>query len=254
MTWAFRRQITYVVILFVFFLGFGAMVSYPYLTKDPTCNDGKQNGTEVGVDCGGSCQLVCASQVDKISVVWSRIFQVVPGRYNAVAYLENQNPNTAVYKIKYKFRFADKDNIYLGQREGETYIPPAGNFAIFEPAIDMGNSVPVYTTFEFLEAPVWVKVAKEKTDLLELFVSDIVLEDPTTAPHLSAKLSNDSLYTIPDVNIIAILYDELGNAYLNSLNGETEAAINFTWPEPFLSTVVTKEIIPMYNIFNVKLR
>lgn len=260
MTWAFRRQITYVAILFLFFLGFGIIVSYPHFNKAPVCNDGKQNGDETGVDCGGSCQLVCAFEVDKISVVWSRVFRVVPGRYNAVAYLENQNTNTAIYKIKYKFRFADKDNLYIGQRQGEAYIPPAGKFAIFEPAIDAGSSVPVYTTFEFTESPVWVKVPKENIDKLKLSVSDIFLENEEEAPHLSAKISNDSLYSIPDINIITILYDDMGNAvsasrtYLDSLNAENEADINFTWPEPFNSNIVIKEIIPMYNIFNVTLK
>ncbi|MDQ3075816.1 MAG: hypothetical protein M3Q34_01680 [bacterium] len=260
MTWAFRRQLTYVAILFVFFLGFGIIVSYPHFNKAPTCNDGKKNGDEVGKDCGGSCLITCSFEVDKISTTWSRTFQVVPGRYNAVAYLENQNTNNAIYKIKYKFRFADKDNIYVGKREGETYIPPAGKFAIFEGAIDMGNSVPVYTTFEFTESPVWVKVPKENIDQLKLSVSDIVLENPNTAPHLSAKVSNESLFPIPDINIVAILYDELGNVvsasrtYLDSLGGEQEAPINFTWPQPFSAKVITREIIPMYNIFNVKLK
>jgi len=258
MTWAFRRQLTYIIILFVFFLGFALIVSYPHINKAPTCNDGKQNGTELGVDCGGSCSLTCSFEVDELSVVWSRSFQVVPGRYNAVAYLENQNTNTAVYKVKYKFRFADENNLYIGKRDGEAYIPPAGKFAIFEPAIDLGNSIPVYTTFEFTETPVWVKVPQEKVAEIKIPVFDINLKNADTSPHLSAIIRNDSFYTIPDVNIVAILYDELGNAvsasrtYIDSLPSEVQVPLNFTWPIPFTSRVVTKEIIPIYNVFNVK--
>lgn len=258
MTWALKRKITYVSIVSLFFLGFGALVSYPHLTKDPTCNDGKQNGDEIGVDCGGSCTLQCSFAVDKISIVWSRSFEVLPGRYNAVAYLENQNINTAAYKVKYKFRFADKDNLYIGKRDGEAYIPPAGKFAIFEPAIDLGNSVPVYTTFEFTEVPVWVNIPKEKIDQLKVSIANIELENEDTAPHLSAKITNESLFDINEINVVAILYDNLGNAisasrtYVDSLGGEVEAPLNFTWPQPFKSKVITKEIIPMYNIFNAK--
>ena len=112
MSWALKRQIFYIIILFIFFGIFAFLVSYPYLNKEPTCNDKKQNGNETGIDCGGSCILVCTFEVDKLSVLWSRTFPIVPGRYNAVAYVENQNTNTAIYKIKYRFRFADKDNIY----------------------------------------------------------------------------------------------------------------------------------------------
>src|SRR3989344_3830217 len=94
MTWALKRQIFYTSVLCVFFLIFGFLVGYPYLNKPPTCNDGKQNGDESGVDCGGLCLRACIGEVDIISILWSRAFQVVPGRYNAVAYIENHTRNS----------------------------------------------------------------------------------------------------------------------------------------------------------------
>jgi len=260
MTWAFRRQLFYVGILLIFVFIFGFLIIYPKLNKAPTCIDVKQNGDETGIDCGGSCPLACTFQVDQISVLWSRIFKVVDGRYNAVAYLENHNKNTAIPKIGYRFRFADKDNVYIGKREGTTYVPPSGKFAVFEPAIDIGNSIPVYTSFEFTEMPVWIQVPQEKIDQLKVLVSDIKLENETTSPKLSAILKNTSLFQIPEVNIVTILYDEEGNAvnssrtYLDVLFGEESKEITFTWPEPFLKSVISKEIIPIFNIFSVKLK
>ena len=260
MTWAFKRKFFYLAIVIVFIGALSFLVIYPYFNKAPTCTDGKQNGGETGIDCGGSCVLACTAQVDQISILWSRAFQVVPGRYNAVAYLENHNENTAVYKISYRFRFADKDNIYIGKREGETYVPPKGKFAVFEPAIDMGNSVPVYTTFEFTETPIWVSVSKEEISQLKVFVSDIKLENETTEPKLSALVKNYSLLRIPEVSFVVILYDALGNAvsashtYLDVLQGEESTNINFTWREPIPTPIVVKEIIPMFNIFLVKLK
>jgi hypothetical protein len=215
---------------------------------------------EAGVDCGGSCARACAFQVDKLALIWSRSFKVADGRFNAVAYLENQNKNTAIYKVKYRFRFADKDNIYIGERVGETYIPPSGKFAIFEPSIGIGNSVPVYTNFEFLEQPTWVKVSDAKMDQLKVFVSDINLQYEDSTPRLSATIKNSSLFIIPEVTVVAILYDQLGNVisasrtYLDDLKGEEKKAVYFTWPEPFDREVVVKEIIPMYNVFLTKLK
>ena len=260
MTWAFRRQLFYLAILIAFVLVFGFLIIYPHFNKPPTCTDNKQNGDETGIDCGGTCPKACIFQVDKISIIWSRAFKVVPGRYNAVAYLENHNENTAINKIKYRFRFADKDNIYIGKREGETYVPPSGKFAVFEPAIDVGNSIPVYTTFEFTETPVWIQVSEEKINQLKIFVSDIRLENEDTSPRLSATVKNNSLFQIPEVNIIAFLYDEKGNAvsasrtYLDVLQGEENREITFTWPEAFSEKVIAKEIIPIFNIFFVKLK
>lgn len=260
MTWAMERQLFYIAILILFFSLLGFLLGYPYFNKTPTCFDQKQNGSETGVDCGGLCERACISQVDEITILWARAFRVVPGRYNAVAYLENHNKSTAINKIKYKFRFSDKDNIYIGKREGETFIPPGGSFAVFEPAIDVGNSIPVYTAFEFTQTPVWSQVQEEKINQLKVVVSDIKLENETTSPHLSAVIKNDSLFTIPDVGVIAILYDETGTAlsvsrtYLDQLGREESREINFTWPEPILGNVIAKEIIPMYNIFSVKLK
>jgi hypothetical protein len=260
MTWAMKRQLLYIVILLLFFLVLGFLIIYPSLNNEPTCTDRKQNGTETGVDCGGSCLKACVAQVDPVSVLWARAFRVVPGRYNAVAYLENHNVNTAINKINYRFRFADANNIYIGKRDGSTYVPPSGTFAIFEPGIDIGNSIPVYTTFEFTQAPDWTFVSEEKLNQLKVLVSDINLEGEKTSPVLSATVKNNSFFQIEDMDVVAILYDANHNAvsasrtYLEKLAGEERKNVHFTWPEAFSGEVIKTEIIPMYNIFSVKLK
>ncbi len=260
MTWALKRQIFYIIILILFVGVFGFIIISPSLNKAPTCSDGKQNGTETGIDCGGSCPNACLADTSPISVLWARSFEVVPGRYNAVAYLSNHNKNDAVEKISYTFRFADENNIYIGERTGTTYVPPGENFAVFEPAIDIGNSIPVYTNFTFTEAPSWLQVDQTKIDQLKVLVSNIQLTAADTAPRLSATVTNNSLFTIPNVDVVAILYDASGNAvsasstYLAQLNPLSSANVNFTWPEPIQGAVVQKEIIPMYDIFSVSLQ
>jgi len=260
MTWALKRQIFYVVILILFFSIFGFLIISPSLNKAPTCIDGKQNANETGIDCGGSCPNACFDQVGAMSILWARAFRVVPGRYNAVAYIVNHNKNDAIEKINYRFRFADANNVYIGKREGSTFVPPGGNFAIFEPGIDIGNSIPVYTTFEFTETPLWLQVSQKKIDQLKVLISNIQLSQENMLPRLSATIKNNSLFTIPNVNVIAILYDAGRNVistsrtYFDQLTPLQNADINFTWPEPFSGTVVSKEIIPIYDIFAVKLQ
>ena len=260
MSWSLKRQLLYIAILVVFILAFGYLLIAPLTRTTPTCTDGKKNGTELGVDCGGACALACIFQVEDVSILWSRVFRVIPGRYNAVAYLENHNKNSITTKIKYRFRFADKDNIYIGKREGEAYIPPGQKFAIFEPGIGVGNSIPVYTNFEFLELPVLINVPYEKINQLKISVSQIKLENQDTSPHLSAIIKNDSLFTVPEVNVIALMYDKYGNAvsasrtYLDVLKKEESQVVDFTWPEPIKTEIVAKEVIPIYNIFGVKLQ
>lgn len=260
MTWAFKRQLIYLIIFLTIIFLFGFVISYPYLNKAPTCFDNKQNNDETGVDCGGSCLRACIQEQDEIAVLWARSFRVIQGRYNALAYLENKNRTTAVNKINYTFRFADKDNVYIGKRDGQTYIPPGGKFAIFEPAIDVGNSIPVYVTFEFTETPLWFQVSPDKVNELKVFASDIQLEDQATSPRLSATIKNESFFIVPDIKVVAILYDANNNAVsvsqtrVNLLQKGESREVTFTWPEPIMEEIVFKEIIPIYNVFSVKLK
>ncbi len=260
MTWALKRQIIYLLIFLAFVGGFGFLIIYPHFNVAPTCFDNKQNGTEVGVDCGGGCALVCSFQAKPINVLWTRSFYVVEGRYNAVAYLENPNKNAGVFKIHYKFRFADKDNLYIGSREGDTTIPPGRRFAVFEPAISTGNSLPVFTSFEFTQIPTWVVIPDSKINELTLSVGDTTVSNTDVSPLVTTTLKNNSLFAIPEVKTVAILYDAKGVAvtasstYLDSIAGGEIVPVNFTWPEPFDArvTITKKEIIPLFNIFAVK--
>lgn len=260
MNWALRRQIFYIAVIILLFALLAFLIIFPQFNKPPTCTDGRQDGTETGIDCGGSCPNACSNQVIAPTVLWARAFEVVPGRYNAVAYIVNHNKNYAAEKVTYRFRFADENNVYVGSRDGTTFIPPGSNFAIFEPGIDVENSIPVYTTFEFTETPNWIQVPQTKIDQLKVLVSNTTLSDETTAPRLSATVTNNSLFSIPNVNVVAILYDASGNAVsasstlLSQLNPLQNSNINFTWPEPFSDTVVDKEFIPMFDISSVQLQ
>ena len=127
-------------------------------------------------------------------------------------------------------------------------------------AIDTGNSVPVYATFEFTQIPVWIQVPEAKVNQLKVFVSDITLLNETTSPKLNATIKNDSLFIIPNLNVVAILYNVSGNAidvsqtYLDTLDPGEIKALSFTWPEPITDRVIAEELIPLYNIFSVRLK
>lgn len=254
MTWALRRQLLYIGIFLAVIFLVGFWLFKPYFQNPPTCSDRIQNGDETGVDCGGSCELACSFEVDEVSVLWSRVFEVLPGRYNAVAYLENHNKDAIISKIDYRFRFADENNLYIGQRVGEAFVPHGKKFAIFEPGVGVGNSKPVYTHFEFTEKPIWQRVPKNIIDELVLKVSDIQFTNQDVKPSLSATLTNESLFFLPEVQVVAILYDANGNAVATSqtsterMYGEEKRELNFTWPAPIDVEIVAKEIIPIFDV------
>ena len=256
MSWASRRQFKYfsVFILVIAIIVF--ILIYPYISKKPTCFDSKKNGVETGIDCGGTCSLVCDTEVSDPVILWSRAFPVVGSNYNLVAYIENRNKNSGVMSASYEFRAYDANNTLLGRRQGTTFIPPNQRFAILEPRFDAGEIALKSVTFEFLSALVWVK--KPPTlQTLPIRVKDIVFDDNPDTPNLSAVISNESIYDLPEFDVIAILYDQENNAinasktHKDGLSSGNKLPVVFTWPEKLLSLPVTKDVLVQINPFSV---
>lgn len=256
MTWASKRQFKYALGFFGVLILIIFLFVYPYIFKKPTCSDGKQNSTETGIDCGGTCSLMCDTEVSDPVVLWSRAFPVVGSNYNLVAYIENRNKNSGVMSVSYEFRVYDANNTLLGRRQGKTFIPPNQRFAIFEPRFDAGEIELKSVTFEFISSLVWVK--KPPTlQILPIRVKDIVFDDNPDTPNLSAIISNESIYDLPEFDVIAILYDQENNAinasktHKDGLLSGDKLPVAFTWPEKLSSLPITKDVLVQINPFSV---
>jgi len=256
MTWATKRKLQYLSAMFLFFLIVLFIIIYPIIFKKPTCTDNKMNGSETGIDCGGSCSLMCKEKTSDPVILWSRAFPVVGNTYNLVAFIENQNKNSAIYNINYEFKIFDTKNHLIGRRNGSTYIPPNKQFAIFEASYNAGEAEIKSVTFEFTDPFVWTK--REPTiNSLPLYVDNIVLGEDKNNPSLSARIKNDSIYEIPSFEVVAILYDENHNAInvsktvKDGLTSNNSLPVFFTWPEKLTSEPVTKDILIELNPFNV---
>ena len=229
----------------------------PYLFKAPSCTDGKQNGTEEGVDCGGSCEKLCVEKLEPLKVVWARSFPVTEGVVDSTAYIENQNRNAGIRKIVYKFSLYDDRNLLVATRVGKTYIGPNGAAAIFEPSVVVGERSPKRTFFEFADAPVWERLT-DKALALSLQKSDVTLERATTSPTLSAVIKNPSIYRVGPVEVTVILYDETGNAFavsrssIDSIDSDGEGRVVFTWMKPFRENPTRIDLIARTNLFSVR--
>lgn len=256
MSWATKRQFKYFLGLVLFIALIIFALIYPLIFKKATCSDNKQNGTETGVDCGGSCSLMCKADISDPSVIWSRAFPVTGSNYNLVAFVENRNKNAGVINASYEFRIYDTNNKLLGRREGKTFIPPNQQFAVFESRFDSGQSQIKTVTFEFLSPIIWVK--KSPTlQTLPIFVNNVIFNDNKDTPNLSAVVNNDSIYDLGEFDVIAILYDTERNAinasktHKDKLLSGGNLPVIFTWPEAFPTTPVTKDIMVLINPFSI---
>ena len=256
MNWASRRQTRYFLAFLTIILLIIFALTYKLIFKQPTCNDGKQNGTETGVDCGGSCMLQCTNDIYDPVILWSRAFHVVGNDYNLVAYIENRNKTSGVIKANYEFRVYDSENKLLGRKLGSTFVPPNQQFAIFEPRFDAGENEVRTVTFSFLPPIIWVKKAPTLQSL-PIVAKDISFDNNKDTPTLSATIANDSIYNVPEFDVIAILYDFDHNAinasasHKSGMSSNTSIPVTFTWPEAMPTVPVTQDVLISINPFSV---
>ncbi len=253
LSWSSKRQLTIAGIV----LGAMALVVFlvvrSAVSETPTCFDQKQNGTERGVDCGGSCVLYCKNELVPVAVKYSRTFPVTSTVSSAVAYVENQNSDAAISRIQYQFKLYDEEQRFIGERNGETYIGLTGPAAIFEGGIQVGSRVAKSVRFSFTSEPYWQRPDSRASQIV-LLGEGGVLSNSDTRPKLSGTVRNtSSLYSARDVEVVGIVYDVEGNAVGVSRTvipgiapGEV-VPVTFTWPTPFSSAGVKTELLPRFN-------
>lgn len=131
-----RRALKRCIVLAVFCLGVSGLVwgSYVLFFKpEPTCFDGRQNGTEEGVDCGGGCGAECRPDLVVVPLV-ERELAFLPagaGRYDALVRLYNPNDTAGFPQLSYTIRLHGADGAVLAERSGTEFILPQETKYIF---------------------------------------------------------------------------------------------------------------------------
>jgi hypothetical protein len=214
-------------------VGFVVLVALwqAFFTKTPTCSDGVQNGTELGVDCGGTCSLVCKNQAQLPNVKWARSFQTNGSLYTAAAYIENPNPTAGAKNVHYAFQLYDDKNVLVVEREGTIDLPPTRLIPIVETGINIGQRTVARTVFSFESVPEWHRVGSERASLR--FTSQDLGAD---GARLSGTLVNDSLVDPGKVTVVAVLFDAQNVARAASkttltVPKKSSQSVVFTWPQ-----------------------
>lgn len=242
--WAFWRRVQYIFLL-VFLLGAaGAFVYVQYGYTEPTCFDGLLNGDEHDVDCGGSCERICAVEIIPPRVVWAESFRITDGQYNAVAYVENRNTGIGTPKLTYTMTLKDAEGV-ITERTGSTVFPPGSVYPLFEGKILTGDRVPTQTIVTFAPTVVWQKGSLSR-EQFELKRRDLLQVD--TTPRLTAELYNKTLEEARDVEIVATIFDAgkrpltASRTVVPLFAGRSTETVVFTWPHPISKTVRSCEV------------
>jgi len=248
MSWAAERRALYFFGVALFLI---LLISIPIVIKlyEPdTCFDKKQNQGETAPDKGGPCNALDERALAPVSILWSRSFKIRDGFYTSVAYAQNSNDNAGIRSLKYKFGLYDSKNVLIAEREGTTFIMPAGITPIFESGIDTGNREVAHTYIEFTEMPLWERV-NDPAAVITLNNKEIT--NIANAPRLEASVTNTSVAPLSDISVVAVIFTTSGNAFAasrttlsNLLAGEKKPII-FTWPEGFEFRVGRIDIFPL---------
>jgi len=247
-TWAERRKFMYALAVIIFIVGVIGIPAFLLIYKAPTCFDGKQNGGERGVDCGGKCTRLCQSEFLSPNVAWARIEKVVPGVYNAAAYIINPNTEGEAENVPYKMSLFDKDGMLIIEQVGKVTIPPHRNTLAFNSLMKVDSSIPAKVLFEFTNRPDWYK----KIDTLSsVVVTNKEYKEDGDKSSLLVSFMNDSLNSIGRMSVFAILYDKDGNSVgfsrtiVDAIAPKSTVVAPFTWNTNRQGEVVSIEVLYM---------
>lgn len=243
LSWARRRQFIYgggaaLALLLLFGIPF-----LPRTIRGPVCTDGRQNGRETGVDCGGGCTLLCRGEAMEPRVVWQRVFNEGGGVASALLYGENLNTDAGVFDARYYVKVYDAAGVLVAERETTAAIAPDGAFAVFAPNLFVGERTATRAVFEARPGTLWRRDAPPRSALR---VSGIQLS-LLPLPRVEAVAANTTDYSLEGV-FTAILYDATGNALgasqtVVALSPQGSMPLTFVWRTPFAETPVRAEII-----------
>lgn len=256
MTWSERRKLAYGGGFFLILISIVAFIIVRLTSVTPTCFDGKRNGDETGVDCGGGCLQYCRNELSDPKVRWVRSFEIAPGVVHAVAYIEHSFATAAAKDVGYQFKLYDAKNSLITEYSGTTIIGPIGRSAIVATLIPTGNSDVAVTRFSFTAPVPWQKI---DTSIAQSVIKTdrTVLENFSEGTRLTAVIDNPNRITFNAMEVVALLYDERDNAVTTSKTvierfpaGSTQT-LYFTWPQTITPDSIRRiEIIPRINPFD----
>lgn len=248
--WAARRK---GIIFFIFFLSLIVVIgipSYFLFQSKPDCFNSKQDGNESGVDCGGSCTLLCTPETLPIIERGSaRLLKIATSTYVTTILIENPNINGVVERAPYTFAvFKGVDRDPIAVFEGETYIGRGTTFALFEGPFALEESADYRAVFDWGENLVW---EKSQDDVPLLSVEDINRSlTLDSLPRLEATVVNDQDKDEFNIEVVAILSNSEGNTiasgktFIDVLRAHESVPVVFSWPTQFVEEPVSIRVLP----------
>jgi len=241
MQWALQRQLLIALGALVVVIAVGVGGYFVYFYKPATCFDGVKNQDESGIDCDGSCALLC--KAPNVSIVWARPVKAATGVYHTVALVRNPDTTSAGI-ISYEVSLFDEENILIARRPGSLFIGPGDVIPLFEANIVTGERIPS-RAFVDITPGMFTRTERALPP-----VRVLSWEIDEEALRLVATIQNNSSVPVSNATVTALLFnkdDVLINASQTQSGplsiGERKTVL-FTWQEPFAEAIARIDIVP----------
>ncbi len=252
-SWATRRRFMYSTFVIIVLIVLVALPIFYFFYKPPTCNDRIKNGDEEGVDCGGSCVMLCQDIFLPPKIVWggAKFEKISSGVYNFASLIINPNVDAGAIDVPYKISIYDEAGLMIKEQYGKVTLYPHRNSLAFNPLVNLDKSVPYKATFEFTSPPVWYR---SNDELDKLIIVDKRYTEDSNSSSLEIVLENRGLLPYQNIDVSVILSDINGNAIgfsktkIDSINAKNDREIaSYTWPINRDNNVTSIEVFPIIN-------
>jgi hypothetical protein len=240
--WGQKRRVLIIGSVVALMLVILGSITAAALYEPPRCDDGKPNGDEAGVDCGGSCVRICTADVTGATVLFARAIPVPGGRVDAVAYVENRDRRAEADDAPYTIELFATDGAPLGSYQGTIDLPAGGIAPLFVPGIVRGEGAP--RAFLSIGDAAW---RRAEGALPSPTIGAVSLEGGDR-PRAIAELRNEGAETLREQEVVAVVFEAGGQALgasatvVRGLRPGESARATFTWPAPVESSPARVEV------------
>ena len=251
MNWATRRRVIYAVTTVVTLIAVFLYLYRDTLFPAPTCFDNKMNGYETGVDCGGTCSLMCTQEITPLVVEWSQALQTSSSTYDLVALVSNKNINNAPQFVAYRFIVYDKQGKEIIKKEGKTIVPVNSDFPVIIQNV-FTNLVPDHMVTVLSYEKHYKTFEKPTKPTIKILNTSF---ENTSIPKAYVTIKNTKFSSIKNIPVRIVLYDinqnaiGAGETFVGEMKAEEQKDLVFTWYYPFLTPFPNIIVYPIMNPF-----
>lgn len=252
-SWRARRQLLIFFIVIAPFVAGGIYLVERSLPS-PTCFDKKQNQSETGIDCGGSC-IPCSLKYPKpLTVFWARAVPTRQGTYDLAAEIENPNELLSSTAVDYEFSLVDSFG-QVAKKQGRTFLYAQERTLIIETNLQ-ANRPPTKVEFKVLGVEWQVESDPKPNIVVERRDYQVIEETDRKFSQVLMTVTNSSAYDYKSAEINVAALDGSENLLganritIENLKSGERRTVKSLWPGVLPGEPATIRADVRVNIFD----